>query len=142
MNRRRTAVITGALVAATFALGACGSDEAATTTTAKKDTTTTDGGGSAQAGAPAFTEFTATSPVPCKDGNATVTMAFKTINAVSIEIKIGDGKFESTAGYNPNESAAVASIPCSGPGESSIQLRGCTEDNECADSEVKAITIT
>ncbi len=80
--------------------------------------------------------------MPCKDGNATVTMAFTTINVVSIEIKIGDGKVAGTAGYNPNETAAVASISCRGAGQSSIQLKGCTEDNECATSEVQTITIT
>jgi hypothetical protein len=46
------------------------------------------------------------------------------------------------AGYGPNESDVVASIPCSGAGESSIQLRGCTEDDECAASESKTVTIT
>jgi hypothetical protein len=62
--------------------------------------------------------------------------------AVEIEIKIGGGKFEGTAGYDPNETAAVASIPCNGAGQSIVQLRGCTEDDECATSEAKTVTIT
>ena len=94
------------------------------------------------AGAPSFTSFDVSGSVPCEDGNATATMSFTTINVVSIEIKIGDGGFESTAGYGPNESDVVAEIPCSGAGESTIQLRGCTEDDECADSEPKTVTIT
>ena len=69
-------------------------------------------------------------------------MSFTTLNVVQMEIKIGDGRFETTAGYDPNETAAVASIPCSGAGESSIQLRGCTEDDDCATSEQLAVTIT
>jgi hypothetical protein len=69
-------------------------------------------------------------------------MKYTTINVVSIAIKIGKGNFENTAGYNPNETAAVAEIPCSGAGTSSVQLRGCTEDDECADSPDQAVTIT
>ena len=61
---------------------------------------------------------------------------------MSIEIKIGGGEFESTAGYGPNETHVVTSIPCTGAGESTIQLRGCTEDDDCADSESKTVTIT
>lgn len=45
-------------------------------------------------------------------------------------------------GDNPNETAALASIPCSGPGSSTVQLRGCTEDNECAESAVAKVTVT
>jgi hypothetical protein len=80
--------------------------------------------------------------VSCSNGNAEVTMAYATRNAVSIDIKIGDGAFASTAGYGPNETAAVASIPCSGAGTSSIQLKACTEDNTCTTSDTEAIEIT
>jgi len=121
------------------------------TTTTKAATTTTRGGGGAttstdpgmQAGAPSFTSFELkSSSVPCDGGNATVHFGFETINVVDISIKIGDGKFEETAGYNPNETDVVASIPCTGAGSSSIQLKGCTEDDECAESEVQDVTIT
>ena len=94
------------------------------------------------AGAPSFTSFDVSSSVPCEGGKATATMSFETVNVVSIEIKIGDGEFESTAGYGPNETDGVASIPCTGAGESSIQLRSCTEDDDCADSESEKVTIT
>ena len=94
------------------------------------------------AGTPSFVTFEVSSSVPCEDSNATATMSFTTENVAGIEIKIGEGDFESTAGYGPNESDVVAEIPCSGAGESSIQLRGCTEDNECAESERKTVTIT
>ena len=123
----------------------------AETTTTKAATTTTRGGGGAttstdpgmQAGAPSFTSFELEeSSVPCDGGNATVHFGFETINVVDISIKIGDGKFEETAGYNPNETDVVASIPCTGAGSSSIQLKGCTEDDECAESEVQDVTIT
>ena len=51
-------------------------------------------------------------------------------------------EFESTAGYGPNETDVVAEIPCDGATESSVTLRGCTEDNECAESERKTVTVT
>ena len=125
--------------------------KAATTTTTKAATTTTRGGGGAttstdpgmQAGAPSFTSFALKeSSVACEGGNATVHFGFETINVVDISIKIGDGKFEETAGYNPNETDVVAEIPCTGAGSSSIQLKGCTEDDECAESDVEDVTIT
>ena len=94
------------------------------------------------AGAPSFISFSVSSPVECQSGNATVDMSYETMNVVSIEIKIGDGRFEGTAGYGPNESSVVASIPCSGSETSSIQLRGCTEDNTCAESSKEAVEIT
>ena len=123
----------------------------AATTTTKAATTTTRGGGGAttstdpgmQAGAPSFTSFALKeSSVACEGGNATVHFGFETINVVDISIKIGDGNFEETAGYNPNETDVVAEIPCTGAGSSSIQLKGCTEDNECAESDVEDVTIT
>jgi hypothetical protein len=142
-------------------VASCGDDDdsAATTTVAPTtaapttqpdEPTTTRGGGGAttttdpgmQAGAPSFTSFEISSSVPCEDGNATVTMKYTTMNVVSIAIKIGDGRFEETAGYGPNETDVVAEIPCSGAGSSSITLQGCTEDNECADSETMPVTIT
>jgi hypothetical protein len=100
------------------------------------------GGGSAQAGAPVFQSFQVTSPVACVDGNAEVTMSYATLNVVSIEIKIGDGSFAGTAGYGPNESGVVASIPCSGAGQSSIELKGCTESLDCANSSKETVEIT
>jgi hypothetical protein len=103
---------------------------------------TTDGGGGMQAGAPQFTSFTVSDSVPCANGNATATMSFTTMNVVEIEIKVGDGAFATTAGYGPNESAVVASIPCQGAGTSSIQLRGCTENHTCVDSPRRAVQIT
>jgi hypothetical protein len=123
---------------------------AAPTTTRPEEPTTTRGGGGAttttdpgmQAGAPSFTSFEISSSVPCEDGNATVTMKYTTINVVSIAIKIGDGRFEETAGYGPNETDVVAEIPCSGAASSSITLQGCTEDNECAESDTLPVTIT
>lgn len=167
MSRRFFTLVVSALVVA--GLSACGDDDSSdtttaaaatttaaastttakvTTTTAKKETTTTRGGetttsnGGMHAGAPSFTSFEASSSVPCEGGNATVTLKYTTINVVSIAIKIGDGNFESTAGYGPNETDVVAEIPCSGAGSSSVQLKGCTEDNECAESEIKQVTIT
>lgn len=112
------------------------------TTTAPKNPTTTNGGGGMQAGAPSFQTFTVTSPVPCKDGNATATMKYTTLNVVSIAIKVGDKPFASTAGYGPNETAAVVSIPCTGAGSSTVQLKGCTENNTCAESTVAKVEIT
>jgi ABC-type histidine transport system ATPase subunit len=69
-------------------------------------------------------------------------MSYTTLNVVDIEIKIGSGEFEETAGYGPNESDVIATIRCSGAGSSTVQLRGCTEDHECADSPARAVTIT
>jgi hypothetical protein len=94
------------------------------------------------AGAPSFTSFSVSSPVECQSGNATVDMSWESINVVSIEIKIGNGNFEGTAGYGPNESSVVASIPCSGPETSSIELRGCTGDDTCAQSSKESVEIT
>jgi hypothetical protein len=151
MASTRTTLLWAAL--ATVALvgaAGCGSDDGGSTATTSGGgsattaggPTTTDGGGGMQAGAPRFTSFDVSSSVPCSGGNATATMSFSTENVVEIEIKIGDGSFASTAGYGPNETSVVASIPCSGAGSSSIQLRGCTEDHECADSEQKSVEIT
>jgi hypothetical protein len=137
--------------AATTTTKAATTTTKAATTTTKAATTTTRGGGGAttstdpgmQAGAPSFTSFALKeSSVACEGGNATVHFGFETINVVDISIKIGDGKFEETAGYNPNETDVVAEIPCTGAATSSIQLKGCTEDNECAESEVEDVTIT
>jgi hypothetical protein len=145
-----TAATTTTKAATTTTRAATTTTRAATTTT-KAATTTTRGGGGAttstdpgmQAGAPSFTSFELEeSSVPCEGGNATVHFGFETINVVDISIKIGDGNFEETAGYNPNETDVVAEIPCTGAESSSIQLKGCTEDNECAESEVKDVTIT
>ena len=102
----------------------------------------TNGGGSMQAGAPQFESFDVSPSVSCQGGNATAQMSFSTLNVVEIEISVGAGRFATTAGYGPNESNVVASIPCSGPGESSIQLRGCTEDHECVDSTRQTVQIT
>ena len=46
------------------------------------------------------------------------------------------------ADLGPNETDVVANIPCSGAGSSSVQLRGCTEDGDCADSPRRDVTIT
>ena len=89
-----------------------------------------------------FDSFTVTSPARCSNGNATVTMAYTTRNAVSIGIKIGNGTFASTAGYGPNETGVIASIPCSGAGTSTIQLKACTEDNTCTTSQTKTVHIS
>jgi hypothetical protein len=102
---------------------------------------TTSGGGSAQAGAPVFDSFTVTSPATCSNGNAEVTMAYTTRNAVSIDIKIGNGSFASTAGYGPNETGVIASVPCSGAGTSTVQLKACTENNTCTTSELQTVEI-
>jgi hypothetical protein len=125
---------------AVLGLTACGDDD--DDSGGGSGPTTADGGGGMSAGAPAFLTFEVSSSVPCQDGNATATMSFTTQNVVSIAIKIGDGSFEQTAGYGPNETDVVAEIPCTGAGESSIQLQGCTEDDECAESERKTVTIT
>lgn len=106
----------------------------ATPTTHGPAAPTTDGGGGMQAGAPRFESFEVSGSVPCQDGNAEATMSYATLNVVDLEIKIGDGSFAETAGYGPDESAVVASIPCSGAGSSSVQMRGCTEDHDCVDS--------
>ena len=100
------------------------------------------GGGGMQAGAPQFLSFDVSPTAQCQNGNATAQMSFSTANVVSIEIKVGDGNFASTAGYGPNESSVVASIPCSGPGESSIELRGCTENQTCVNSAQQDVQIT
>ena len=143
------AAATTTTAAATTTTAETTTTKAATTTT-KAATTTTRGGGATtstdpgmQAGAPSFTSFALKeSSVACEGGNATVHFGFETINVVDISIKIGDGKFEETAGYNPNETDVVAEVPCTGAGSSSIQLKGCTEDNECAESDVEDVTIT
>jgi hypothetical protein len=150
---------------AALALGACGSSSKTAATTATPTTTkaatttrpatpttkpgtptivptTAAGGGGAQAGAPQWVTVEVTSPVPCQSGNATATMSYTTINVVTVAIKVGDGSFASTAGYNPNETHAVVDIPCKGAGSSTVQLRGCTEDGTCADSPVRDVTIT
>lgn len=149
---------------ATFGLAACGSDDASTASTSPAVPTApntnppptnppvtnppvtnppaTDGGGGMQAGAPSFESFDVSSSVPCEGGNATVTMSYSTLNAVTMSIKIGSGNFEETAGYGPTEQSVVASIPCSGAGTSSVQMRGCTEDGQCADSPKRDVTIT
>ncbi len=140
---RRSLLFAVPLLLVAVGMSACGDDDddgGATTTAAAGGATTTDPG--MHAGAPSFTSFEVSSSVPCESGNATATMKYTTVNVVSISIKIGDGAFESTAGYGPNETSVVASIPCSGAGSSSIQLRGCTEDNDCADSDTKQVTIT
>jgi len=140
---RTTLIRALAITAIAVGLAACGSDDAASTTTAKKnEATTTNGGGGAQAGKAQFLTFTASSSAVCRGGNAEVTMSWTTENAVSIDIKIDQGEFASTAGYGPNEPSAVANIPCTGAGTGTIQLRACTEDHECTDSEVKSVEIT
>ena len=69
-------------------------------------------------------------------------MKWTTANVVTISIKVGDKPFAETAGYGPNETAAVVSIPCTGAGTSSVQLRGCTENNTCTESPARQVTIT
>jgi hypothetical protein len=153
MSPTRTLLAGAAL--ASLGLSACGSDGGAspspapvtnpaqpTVPPAPPVPTTDGGGGSAQAGAPQFVSFQVSSPVACVDGNAEVTMSYETMNVVSIEIKIGDGDFAGTAGYGPNETSVVASIPCSGAGSSSIELKGCTESNDCARSPKASVEIT
>lgn len=93
-------------------------------------------------GTPTFTSFDVSPSVPCESGNATATMSFTTENVESIEISIGGGEFASTAGYGPNESDVVASIPCSGAGTSTIQLKGCSGTDECATSDEATVDIT
>ncbi len=115
---------------------------APTTTVRPVTPTTTDGGGGMSAGAPSFQTFDVSSPVPCQAGNADATMSYTTLNVVDIKIKIGSTGFEETAGYGPDETAVIASIPCTGPGTSVVQLRGCTEDGQCADSPARDVTIT
>ncbi len=53
-----------------------------------------------------------------------------------------DTPFAETAGYGPNETAAVVSIPCTGAGTSTVRLRGCTENNTCTESPARQVTIT
>ena len=147
MSRRRI-VRLSAVALVVVALAACGDDDAGSPTTSPAvpttpgSPTTTDGGGGMQAGAPSFTSFEVSGSAPCQSGNAEVTMSFATENVVDISIKIGDGSFEETAGCGPNETDVVANIPCSGTGSSSVQLRGCTEDGDCADSPRRDVTIT
>jgi hypothetical protein len=167
--RRRTSIVRLSAVAiALLGLAACGDDGASTASTSPAApvtpvpdtspavpvaptnpvppsnpvTPTTNGGGGMQAGAPSFQSFEVSSSVACQDGNAEATMSYTTLNAVDMEIKIGSGSFGETAGYGPNESAVVASIPCSGAGQSTVQMRGCTESHDCADSPVRHVTIT
>jgi hypothetical protein len=169
MNRSRRALAIAGLAAVALTLVACGDDddsggattaaptttERVPTTTARPATTTTpppttsgapsttqDGGGGMQAGAPQFLTFEVTPSVACESGNGEVTMSYTTMNVVDISIKIGDGDFEETAGYGPNETSVVASIPCSGATSSSVQLKGCTEDGECAESPVRDVQVT
>ena len=142
MNRTRTVRTLAVLAAASIFVAACGDDDDAGSSTTTPASPTTDGGGGMQAGAPSFTSFEVSSTATCESGNAEVTMSFETENVVDISIKIGDGSFEETAGYGPNESDVVANIPCTGDGSSSVQLKGCTEDGECADSPKRDVTIT
>jgi hypothetical protein len=60
-----------------FAVAACGDDD---DDDSGGGGATTDGGGGMQAGAPQFLSFEASSSVPCRDGNATVTMSYTTEN--------------------------------------------------------------
>jgi hypothetical protein len=166
MRTFRTSLVAALAGIACVGLVGCGSDSSATpevpsTPQPAPDTTpvptpaprptptpqptpapTDNGGGGMDAGAPSFTSFSVSSPVECQSGSATVEMSYETVNVVSIEIKIGDGRFEGTAGYGPNESSVVASIPCSGAETSSIQLRGCTENATCAESSTESVEIT
>jgi hypothetical protein len=147
ISRRITIAAVVALAALTAA--ACGDDDtagSATTTPVRPTTpiapTTNAGGGGMSAGAPSFESFVVASSVPCRAGNAEARMSYTTLNVVDIGIKIGNGGFEETAGYGPTDTDAVATIPCSGAGTTTVQLRGCTEDGECADSPARNVTIT
>jgi hypothetical protein len=132
--RRRMARGWSALALAAFGLVACGGADASSGTS--------DGGGGMQAGAPTFETFDVSATAACEDGNAQVTMSYTTLNAVDMRIKIGTGNFEETAGYGPNETSVIADIPCTGAGESSVQMQGCVEDGQCADSPIRHVTIT
>lgn len=137
MTRNRCLVWIAAATLATASLAACGADDSSGSAPMP-----TDGGGGMQAGAPSFQSFTVSPSVQCENRNAEAHMSFSTLNVVDIEIKIGSGKFAGTADYGPNESDVIASIPCSGAGTSSVQLRGCTEDHTCADSAAQPVEIT
>jgi hypothetical protein len=49
-----------------------------------------------------------------------------------------------TAGYGPNETSVVANIPCTvgEATEGSVQLRGCSESDACAESERQSVQIS
>jgi hypothetical protein len=56
-------------------------------------------------------------------------------------IDIGSTGFKESAGYGPNESGVVASVPCSGAGQSTIQMKGCNTSGACGESAKVAVTI-
>ncbi len=56
-------------------------------------------------------------------------------------IKIGTGPFEKTVGFEPKMDDAIAEIPCTGAAQSTVQLRGCGADDQCAMSPVAPVSI-
>lgn len=147
---RSVALRVGVLLLAATSLFACSkSDDASSsdTTAPTTESTGTSGDDASTTAAPSgdgpsFTSFEVDSPVPCESGNATATMAYETEDVETIAISIDGGAFASTAGYGPNETDVVASIPCTGAGEATIQLQGCNAADQCTDSDEATVEIT
>jgi hypothetical protein len=68
-------------------------------------------------------------------------MAWTTTDVDRLSIDIGGSGFKGTAGYGPNETSVVASVPCTGAGQSTIQMQGCNVAGACAKSEKVSVTI-
>ncbi|MFN8018857.1 MAG: hypothetical protein U0P45_12130 [Acidimicrobiales bacterium] len=147
-GRTARAVAVGAVALLVVLTGCSKSDDSSsdTTTTAKatttEATTTTTEATTAATGTPEFTSFEVKSPVPCQDGNATVHMAFTTENVQQMAVSVDGGEFAGTAGYGPNETDVVVSLPCGGAGTGTVQLQGCNAANECAESTKETVEIT
>ena len=69
-------------------------------------------------------------------------MRYTTREIVDISIDVGGTGFKETAGYGPNETGAIAEIPCSGAGTSSVQLKGCNANRVCVESDKKPVTVS
>lgn len=145
---RSVALRVGVLLLAATSLFACSkSDDASSNDTTAPTTESTSGDDASTTAAPSgdapsFTSFEVDGPVPCESGNATATMAYETENVETIAISIDGGEFASTAGYGPDETDVVASIPCTGAGEATIQLQGCNAADQCTDSDEATVEIT
>ena len=148
-GRSARALAIGAVALVVVLCGCSKSDDdsSATSTTKAPATTTattptTEAPPTTAGGAPKFLTFTASSPVPCQDGNATTHMAFTTQGVQDMAISVDGGPFAETAGYGPNETDVVASIPCSGAGSGTVQMKGCNVADECATSDEATVEIT
>lgn len=143
--RAAQAVAVGAVALLVVLTGCSKSDDSssdAKTTTTKATTTTEATTTTLATGTPEFTSFEVESPAVCEAGNATVHMAYTTENVDQMAVSVDGGEFAGTAGYGPDETDVVVSIPCGGAGEGTVQLQGCTIKGECAESTKETVEIT